>query len=220
MSNTDISEKIAKTHLQYKSLYSIYINSPSCFESSENKNIFKYLFLLTLMVYVLDLLLELLLNLSIFSSYSAISSIISSSEVGSLILLGFLITGLSIFSSISKPRLLVELALTPHYDHRNISSLQYLFFSIISSIVNVSIFYIFCVLYEAFISPISKNIYLLIISTGKEYMIPAKILHSVFGLIILSWVFIIIIKIKSFIYNIYSYVMLSVVLSSDSEHIE
>lgn len=173
----------------------------------------------SLFFYSIDIISEFLFSISIFSSHNAISSIINSSEVGSLILLGFLITGLSIFSTISKPRLLVELAITPHYEHTSISSLQYLFFSIISSIVNVSILYIFCVLYEAIIHPISKDVYLLIVKNWKDYMLLAKIIHSIFGIAILSWIFIIIIKIKLFIFNIYSYVMLSVVLSSDSEDI-
>jgi hypothetical protein len=123
-------------------------------------------------------------------------------------ILGFLVTGFAIFTTISKPELFIDLAQTD-YPGSTLSALKYIFFSFINIFVHYLCFLILC---------LAVNV-----SFWNEWPSPhlskalAEQAPKLFGMVahvllvwLATWFVILLLKLKSFIWNVYITVLLSV----------
>jgi hypothetical protein len=138
------------------------------------------------------------------------------SEVGISLttsVLGFLITGFAIFSTVTKPDLFIALAQIPHKSG-GISRLQYIFFNFLCVFID----YILLLTISLFIKIGLTNgapLYLL----GKWILtISPKIglgILSILMLVLLLWFVIAILRLKSFIWNLYQSVLLTIATEAE-----
>lgn len=129
-------------------------------------------------------------------------------------ILGFLIAGFAIFASITKVEIFSELAQTPYANYKEINNLQYVFFNFISvfviyiGLLSVSMFMILATLE---FSPLFQLIKL-IGSKNEKFDVAAL---SIFIFILGQWTVISILRLKSFVWNLYQTVLLAIALEDE-----
>lgn len=126
-----------------------------------------------------------------------------------LSILGFLVTGFAIFASVTRPELFVMLAKMPdRADDKHLSKLQNVFFNFLTVFINF--FGLLC------ISLFIKVTYLLIDALPEEmkYKIirsdPFDLLLAIEFIVVGTWLISSLLRLKSFIWNLYQSVVLSI----------
>lgn len=123
-------------------------------------------------------------------------------------ILGFLVTGFTIFATISKPDLFMKMAM--HQESKSgLSYLKYTFFGLMKVFFVYVIFsayaYIFQALFDVSV-PVSAWVI-----ENVDY--PAEVLNWISALLFIAngtWAFHLIMMLQSFVYNIYNIVMVSI----------
>jgi len=121
-------------------------------------------------------------------------------------ILGFLVTGFSIFATMTRNELFVALARIPH-KKGEISRLKFIFFNFLIIFINYMAFLGCCLFIELFLSenmPLTKLL-------GRVLEGYPSLIYSVssFGLVLVgAWFAAILLMLKSFIWNLYQSVLL------------
>lgn len=138
---------------------------------------------------------------------ASIEHLNSVSELGlgfSSAMLGFLIAGFAIFASISKPRLFVDLAKLPS-GRDDLSWLKFVFFSFMNVFIHFLLFIALCAAVQ------------LLVRSGAPEMVKGRQMTSFWlalshiGLVALgTWFIILLLKLKSFVWNVYQTMLLTI----------
>ncbi|MGV2124070.1 hypothetical protein ACQZ4R_13385 [Agrobacterium vitis] len=128
-------------------------------------------------------------------------------------ILGFLISGFAIFAGISKPEVLIVLAKTDHGKH-NISELQFIFFNFFIVFLNYLLFLVYCILIKITTYPggVLKRILDEIFLLDKSSSIA---ISSIIFSITLCFLVLVILLLKSFIWNLYQSVLIIILVESE-----
>ncbi len=128
-------------------------------------------------------------------------------------ILGFLITGFTIFATVSKPSMFVTMAKVKH-PNCELSYLKYNFFTMMNVFVIYLGFTFLCVLIKFLAPPsglISISLNYLYSSHSTKYFELSKRILSGSGLVIVgTWIFYLLVILQSFIFNIYSMIMTAI----------
>jgi hypothetical protein len=122
-------------------------------------------------------------------------------------ILAFILAGFTVFSSITKPELFIAMAKTTH-DESELSHLKYLFFSFMNVFIHYLAFTAFClacIIFGDHDGPLDRIVDVLI---DDQFI--KRLLASFAFYITAIWFCVILIKLKSFIWNVYSAVLLSI----------
>lgn len=128
-------------------------------------------------------------------------------------ILGFLITGFTIFATVSKPSMFITMAKVKHPDCE-LSYLKYNFFTMMNVFVIYLGFTVVCVLIK-FLAPPSGLISILLSflysNSSPQYLELSKRVLSGTGIVIVgTWIFYLLVILQSFIFNIYSMIMTAI----------
>ena len=128
-------------------------------------------------------------------------------------ILGFLITGFTIFATVSKPSMFITMAKVKH-PNCELSYLKYNFFTMMNVFVIYLAFTFLCLLIK-FLAPPSGLIsillnYVYLESTPKYIELSKRILSGTGIVIVGTWIFYLLVILQSFIFNIYSMIMTSI----------
>lgn len=198
--------------LHEENLFQVYRLSLGVFHSRFNKTI------ITLVV-IFDALLANQLDKNLYTRtdymflFDIINELSSSLLIFAVSLLGFLIAGFSIFTAISKPQLFIVLAKMPSKHKSNHSELKVIFANFINVFVHFTAFLAFvlaCIFFSKVVQEYNPELAnsIFILNTG------VLIICS-----LVPWSAILILKIKSFIWNIYQVLVLSVAFASISDDV-
>jgi hypothetical protein len=123
-------------------------------------------------------------------------------------LLGFLVAGFAIFATISKPALFVDLAQF-NYPGSRLTALKYIFFSFVNIFVHYMSFLILAVTVRVlFWNEWPGSIWGKVLAEDAPEVFVA--VAHVFLVLLATWLIILLIKLKSFIWNVYQAVLLSI----------
>ncbi|MEO0014056.1 MAG: hypothetical protein RLZZ535_2445, partial [Cyanobacteriota bacterium] len=128
-------------------------------------------------------------------------------------ILGFLITGFTIFATVSKPSMFVKMAKVKH-PNCELSYLKYNFFTMMNVFIIYLGFTFVCVVIK-FLAPPSGFISILLSylfsNFYSEYLEIFKRILSGAGIVIVgTWIFYLLVILQSFIFNIYSMIMTAI----------
>lgn len=128
-------------------------------------------------------------------------------------ILGFLITGFTIFATVSKPSMFVTMAKVKHPDC-DLSYLKYNFFTMMNVFIIYLGFTFLCVLIKFLAHPsglISLSLGYLYSTSSPEYLETSKKILSGAGIVVVgTWIFYLLVILQSFIFNIYSMIMTAI----------
>jgi hypothetical protein len=160
-------------------------------------------------------------NLAIAPYAALITTIREIGEAGfsfSTGILGFLIAGFSIFASITKPEVFILLAKLPH-KQGNITRLQFIFFNFLVVFVHYIFFLAVCLFIKVGLydnGPLSGILRILAEEDRRFIVFGAT---GVLCLLI-TWLTFLVMLLKSFIWNIYQSVLLSIVTEGQRREAE
>lgn len=124
-------------------------------------------------------------------------------------ILGFLIAGFSIFSSITKPEIFAALAKLDHKE-TGLSRLQFIFFNFLLVFIHYLAFLAFSIAIKVFLPTLASAVGLAV----SHWSLSALViwwLAAIGTAIALSWLVFLIMLLKSFIWNIYQAVLVVIV---------
>lgn len=124
-------------------------------------------------------------------------------------ILGFLIAGFSIFSSITKPEIFAALAKLAHKE-TGLSRLQFIFFNFLLVFIHYLAFLAFSIAIKIFL-PTLESAFDLAVSHWSLSALLICWLAAIGTAIALSWLVFLIMLLKSFIWNIYQAVLVVIV---------
>lgn len=124
----------------------------------------------------------------------------------SLVVLGFLVAGFTIFATISNPNMLIRMGGTRHPDS-GLSWLKHTFFLLIRVFIYYISFLVFCFIIIFFGSQGGLLSTLLRFTPNSDY-VKFCIVNIAF-VILVSWQYFLLVQLKSFIFNIYHSVVAS-----------
>lgn len=128
-------------------------------------------------------------------------------------ILGFLITGFTIFATVSKPSMFINMAKVKHPDCE-LNYLKYNFFTMMYVFIIYLGFTFLCLLIK-FLAPPSGFISILLgylySNSSPEYLELSKRVLSGTGIVMVgTWIFYLLVILQSFIFNIYSMIMTAI----------
>jgi hypothetical protein len=128
-------------------------------------------------------------------------------------ILGFLITGFTIFATVSKPSMFITMAKVKH-PNCELSYLKYNFFTMMNVFIIYLGFTFVCLLIK-FLAPSSGFISILLSrlfsDPYSEYLEVSKRILSGSGIVIVgTWIFYLLVILQSFVFNIYSMIMTAI----------
>lgn len=172
-------------------------------------NFYNQLFTVTIFIFLLVYVL-----VSPKSVHDLAQEVRSLSELGfsfTTTILGFLISGFTIFATFSKSNLFIKMAKVS-YNDSGLSYLKYNFFNLIYVFILYVGFAILCLLIKLLASPSGAlSTGLNFIYADSVYLNPAKRLLVIVGVVgVGTWFFHLLVILQSFIFNIYHLVMTSI----------
>ena len=190
-----------------RSLSSVFVRSPGLFHSHFNQ------VAMILVVTAVFLLLFYSYNGLVDESSdvpAVVDVIISWSEIGTTIsasILGFLLAGFAIFASVTRPALFANLARIEKAN-TGLSELKYAFFSFMNVFIHYVSFLSFCLI-------VSLSLEFLVADSANWQFLPGdvekiRISYVIFILVYSIWITVLILKLKSVIWNVYQIVLLSI----------
>ena len=195
-----------------KSLFDVYKKAKHVASSRSNKIVSFSIFLILFFIFSANIY----TNLSIISYSSLILTIRKVAEIGFLFnisILGFLVAGFAIFSSITKPDVFILLAKLNH-TKLGISRLQFIFFNFLFVFIHFIAFLSFCIFINIFLfsgGPFSSAIRLIAAADSHYIIFGSSIALS----ILVSWLSFLIMLLKSFIWNMYQAVLVTIVTEAE-----
>jgi len=134
-------------------------------------------------------------------------------------ILGFLIAGFAIFSSVTKPDLFIALANIPYKKNSDISRLKYVFFNFLIVFIHYLGFMALCLFTDIFLSegmPLTK-----LIGQLTAENLTVRYLIASAGLIVVGvWFASILLLLKGFIWNLYQSVLLAIATEEEMRKAE
>lgn len=155
-------------------------------------------------------------GLSIVSYSSLVTGIRTIADVGfslTTAILGFLVAGFAIFSSVTRPDVFALLAITNH-KKGDISNLQFIFFNFMLIFIHYLLFLIFCTFIKIFLyskGPAS----LIFVYISESYKCAFIYFLSVAFPALTGWIIFILLLLKSFIWNLYQSVLIAIILEGE-----
>lgn len=191
-----------------KSLLDVYWKARKVASSKGNRLIAGLTFLLLLTLFLTDKH----FGLGLFSSEAMSKLIEQAGDIGFTLttaILGFLIAGFSIFSSITKPEIFAALAKLDHKDS-GLSRLQFIFFNFLLVFIHYLAFLAVSIAIKLFL-PFFVEVVSLV---ETRLAVPHSVVWwavEVLIAIALAWLVFLVMLLKSFIWNIYQAVLIVIV---------
>ena len=210
-------DKWKKQLFEQKSLSCVYKESNNCIKASNfNENVWIIAFVIIFVFLISNVFCQacLIPHLKLWGIILSLSESVFSYTTG---ILGFLIAGFAIFTSITKPIIFINLAKVPH-DNGQINELQFVFFNFMTAFINFLGLMIFSFILLA-IGKIIENLNGGISNalTNNIYLIT-----SIYMCFILfsTWIASSFLKLKSFIWNSYQSIILAITVEDELLKIE
>jgi hypothetical protein len=127
--------------------------------------------------------------------------------------LGFLVAGFTIFATLTKPALFIDLART-YRSEAQVSGLKFIFFNFIFVFVHYVAFLFACVVIKMFGSPSGMTTVVLRKVSGGTDELKVVVIYAAF-IVMGFWFLNLLILLKSFVWNVYQSVVLSIVYEGD-----
>jgi hypothetical protein len=200
----DWREKVTEEN----SLWEVYRKARKIASSKANRVAALGAFLLLLALFIIDI--NFGLNLVSVTDMTKIVGQIG--EIGFALttaILGFLIAGFSIFSSITKPEIFSALAKLAHKDS-GLSRLQFIFFNFLLVFIHYLAFLAFSIAIKIFLPTLMGAVGL----AASHWAPPAIVIWGTAAVgtaIAISWLVFLIMLLKSFIWNIYQAILIVIV---------
>jgi hypothetical protein len=154
--------------------------------------------------------------LSISSMRAAVISWASDGVGYASQVLGFLIAGFTIFATLAQPRLLTRLAQT-YYKETNVSNLKFMFFNFIVVIAQYVAFVAWCLVIKIFFIENGPGAAVMVKLSQLHVLIrPVCVYFVVF--ITIFWFVNVLIILKSFVWNVYQSLLISIAMETSSGH--
>lgn len=196
-------------------LYGIFKASCKYIEPSKfNERMWAFVFMLLYTCVIVNIS----CNACVMPHSSALKIVLSLGEVifsYTTSILGFLIAGFAIFTSITKPIIFIHLAKIPHDSDGQINKLQFVFFNFITAFINflgLMIFSFAIILLERLID----NLNVEFLSIFKNNLFLTTITYLLF-LSYITWVASSFLKLKSFISNSYQAIVLAITVEESAK---
>jgi hypothetical protein len=129
-------------------------------------------------------------------------------------ILGFLITGFAVFASITKVDVFISLAKRAYKKSPEINNLQYIFFNFLN-VFSIYIGLLALSLSAEFVSADSSPLIRLIPNSAHQYQKVWVAVGGGISFIICLWTAIAILRLKSFIWNLYQTVLLAIAMEDE-----
>lgn len=198
--------------LAEKSLWQVFKRSPTFWKRKTNALIILLSICISLLVSALDTYAFYNKDAPSFALDSAINLLAKTGKDYSLTMLGFLLAGFTIFATITKPELFIELAEVPK--DKKTSQLQFIFFSFIGVFVHYLCFLSLCLIIHIGITDdgILSQLYTTLFSPSALHLFS---LYQLGFWLLTIWFTIAVVVLKSFVWNLYQIFLLSIVTEAD-----
>lgn len=191
-----------------KSLLDVFWKARKVASAKSNRLVAVLAFLVLLVLFFIDQHFE----FSLFSADAMSRLIAQAGEVGFTLttaILGFLIAGFSIFSSITKPEIFAALA---KLDHKNsgLSRLQFIFFNFLLVFIHYLAFLAVSIAIKMFLPVVVEAASLIEVRLAVPHAVMWWVGATLIAFV-LAWLVFLVMLLKSFIWNIYQAVLIVIV---------
>ena len=191
-----------------KSLLDVFWKARKVASARSNRHVAVLAFLVLLVLFYVDRHFE----FAIFSTEAMSSLIEQAGDVGFTLttaILGFLIAGFSIFSSITKPEIFAALAKLDHKDS-GLSRLQFIFFNFLLVFIHYLAFLAVSIAIKIFLPVVVEAAGLIEVRLSVAHAVVWWVGATLIA-VVLAWLVFLVMLLKSFIWNIYQAVLVVIV---------